>query len=98
MESPEYVQTKLKLQTGASGVSVDVVDGERLEYTLLFDDTVGLDWLVSELGKAFAQVSVGMQRWKIEPQKAGSFAVTVRETDRREDLESDQQSLNQWEQ
>ena len=97
MESPEYVQTKLKLQTGATGVSVDVVDGERLEYTLLFDDTVGLDWLSSELGKAFAQLSVGMQRWKIEPHEDGIFGVTVRETDRREDLESDQQSLYEWE-
>lgn len=97
MESPEYVSTKLKLTAGASDVHREVIDGERLEYRLVFDDDVGFTWLSSELSKAFTDLEVGLQKWEIEP-AANSFVVSVRETERRSDLESDQESLQKWDQ
>ena len=98
MESPEFVQSKLKLRLHAASVSQEVVDGERIQYRLHFNEDIGIDWLVSELDKAFAELDVGLQKWEIEPAGCGGFCVTVRETVRRPDLESDQESLHKWEQ
>ena len=98
MESPEFIQSKLKLRLHAASVSKEVVDGERIQYRLHFNEDIGIDWLVSELGSAFANLNVGLQKWEIEPCDGCAFAITVRETVRRPDLESDQESLHKWEQ
>ena len=99
MTSIEYVSSKLKLSTDADGVETDVIDGERVVYLLYFDKSVGIDWLVAELGKVMADIDIGMQRWKIEPatDNRSGYIVSVRETERRPDLDSDQESLHYFE-
>lgn len=95
MESPERIESRLQLTTEADSVTHHAISGERLEYQLTFIEDVGFMWLNKTLTQLFAELSTPMQKWEIEPADDG-FVVTVRETKRRANLNTEQGGLDEW--
>ena len=94
MTSSELIQTKLNNRTNAV-TSDKEVKNNRWHYQLFLDEMVGWSWLEREVEKVERELDLPLEAYKVGP--ANSFCcVEVREINRREGIDDDQNSLDEF--
>lgn len=99
MTSPEFIQTKLTNLTNAMTSDAEV-ENNRYLYQLVFDENIGWEWLEKQVEKASAEVEPTLEPYKLGPveEAIGVMVVEVREVERREGIDDNQQCLDEFEQ
>lgn len=92
MTDPDFIESKLSIQTNAM-TSDREAKNNRWHYRLVFDENIGWDWFDTQVDKVSVEVGCALEPYKMGP--ANSFMVVeVRELQRREGIDSDQQGLD----
>jgi len=97
MKSNNFIRAKLVNRTNAD-CSDDTVKNNRYYYQLRFEQSIGFDWLQTQVNKTSAETDTALELWKINPSGVNEFEVEVREVGRRADIDSSQHSLKAFEQ
>lgn len=92
MTDANLVQTKLHNQVQANHSKKEVEDSRYL-YQLWFDESIGWDWLYTQVSKVSSKLEVDLELWKIDPLLDYGFVVIVREVDRRPGIDDSQGDL-----
>lgn len=95
MKSPEFIRATLVNRTTAD-CSEQEVKNNRYHYHLRFDEGIGFDWLETQVSKAQSETETSLELWKIRPSGMQSFEVEVREVERREGIDENQNSLDEF--
>lgn len=96
MTPTDYIQTTLVNLTNAMTASSEAKNN-RWHYRLVFDEIIGWDWIEEQIKKASENVEPTLEPYKLGP--AQSFIVVeVREVERREGIDNDQNSLDKFSQ
>lgn len=97
MTSKEFVESKLVNFTQAMDCDVEVRDC-RYYYRLVFDENIGWEWLEKQVEKSSAEVEPTLELYKIGPveEAIGVMVVEVRELERREGIDDNQQGLDSF--
>jgi len=97
MTDPDFIASKLSVQTNASNVTRKGTNN-RWHYQLIFDESIGWDWIVAQVQKVSAALNCVLELYKIYPSsEQSSFIVEVRELTRREGIDSGQHGLDSFE-
>lgn len=96
MKSNNFIRAKLVNRTNAD-CSDDIVKNNRYHYQLRFEESIGFDWLETQVNKTSAETDTALELWKINPSGVNDFEVEVREVGRRKDIDSSQHSLTAFE-
>lgn len=96
MKSPQFIRAKLANRTNAD-CSEQEVKNNRYHYFLKFDQSIGWDWLYSQIKKAEAELGVSLELWEIHPSGMNDFEIEVREVERREGIDTAQRGLDSYE-
>jgi len=97
MKEPEFIGNKLSLQCHAASVGIEHGDDYRVRYTLHFREKCGFDWIETQVNKVSRKFNTDLQMWKIESSDMFSFSISVKEVEKRFDIENDQESLKAFE-
>lgn len=96
MKSSQFIRAKLVSRTNADCSSSEVRNN-RYHYYLRFDDeSIGWDWLDTQISKAQADTDTDLELYKIRPSGVQSFEVEVREVERRQGIDSSQNELTDF--
>lgn len=95
MESAKFIRKKLANRTNSSG-SGKGVKNNRYHYYLYFDESIGWDWLSSQVKKANNELYASLEMWEIHPARKDEFKVEVREVDRRPEIDESQHELEEF--
>lgn len=95
MKSPQFIRAKLVNRTNAD-CSEQEVKNNRYHYSLRFEQSIGWDWLEAQVSKAEAEIETSLELWEIHPSGVADFEVEVREVARREGIDDNQNSLNDF--
>ena len=95
MKSPEFIQTKLEARANASRSSFEVKHN-RYHYSLVFTESIGVSWLYAQVQKASAETETPLELWEVHPGSDATFEAEVRETNRREGIDDNQNSLSSF--
>lgn len=95
MTSKEFIRAKLVNRTNADCSTVEVKNN-RYHYMLKFEQSIGWDWLQSQVEKATHDTDTSLELWEIHPSGVANFEVEVRELARREDIDDQQDSLDSF--
>lgn len=98
MSDPNLIQTKLHNQCQADGSAYSIKNNRYL-YHLRFDDEIGFDWLKTQVGKVSSGVDVTVEPYELSGGcHTGQFELTVREVERRPNIDNEQAGLDSFEQ
>lgn len=96
MKSPEFLRAALVNRTNAD-CSEQEVKNNRYHYHLRFEQSIGWDWLETQVSKVQGETDTRLELWEIHPSGVSDFSVEVREVQRREGIDDDQRGLNEFE-
>lgn len=94
--SKEFVHTKLVNRTNATDSRV-IAKNNRWHYFLVFDESIGWDWVYGQIQKANQELDLSIEQWEIHPSSNGSFEIEIREVERREGIDTSQKGLTAFE-
>lgn len=94
--SPEFIRAKLVARMNAD-CSEQEAKNNRWHYFLRFDESIGWDWLYSQVRKAQAELETDLELWEIHPSGMHSFEVEIREVERRPNIDDNQHGLSDFE-
>jgi hypothetical protein len=95
MKSPQFIRATLVNRTNAD-CSEKEVKNNRYHYHLRFDESIGWDWLETQVSKAQTDTETSLELWEIHPSGMADFEVEVREVQRREGIDDGQNSLDDF--
>jgi len=95
MKSPQLIRAKLVNRTNAD-CSEQEVKNNRYHYFLRFEQSIGWDWLEAQVSKAQAETETSLELWELHPSGVSDFEVEVREVARREGIDENQNSLDEF--
>lgn len=95
-KSKEFIRSRLVNFTNASCSDDDVKDS-RYHYYLKFNESVGFDWIEKQITKCSSEVGRSMELYKIRPSGIHSFEIEVRELERRNQIDENQNYLGEYE-
>lgn len=95
MKSPEFIRAKLVNRTNAN-CSEHEVKNNRYHYGLQFEESIGWDWLVTQVVKASDDTETKLELWEIHPSGVSDFIIEVREVKRREGIDEWQDTLDEF--
>jgi hypothetical protein len=93
--SKEFIRTKLVNRTNAND-SMTEAKNNRWHYYVEFDESIGWDWIKTQIKKAKAELDVQLEVWEIHPSEDGVFEIEIREVDRREGIDNSQSGLSSF--
>jgi len=96
MTSQEFVRAKLVSMTNADCSTVEAKNN-RAHYYLKFDNSIGWEWIETQIYKVNGDLDLTVELYKINPSGMDSFEVEVRELQRRENIDSSQIGLTDFE-
>jgi len=96
MESPEFIRAKLVSRTNAS-CSDQEVKNNRYHFFLRFEESIGLDWLYTQVSKLSKDMEADLELWEVHPSGVNDFEIEIRETERREGIDDSQKGLDSFE-
>jgi hypothetical protein len=94
-ESKEYIRAQLSNRLNAD-CSHTEAKNNRWHYYLKITESIGWDWTYSQVMKADAAMERDIEMWKMHPSGMNSFEIEVREVNRREGIDEDQQGLTDF--
>jgi hypothetical protein len=95
MKSPQFIRAKLVNRTNADCSSVEAKNN-RWHYRLRFEQSIGWDWLEAQILKAQRETETALELWELHPSGVSDFEVEVREVERREGIDDNQNSLDDF--
>lgn len=95
MKSPEFIRATLVNRTNAD-CSEREVKNNRIHYHLKFEQSIGWDWLQGQVVKVQSDTDTKLELWEINPSGFNDFEVEVREIARREGIDENQNSLDEF--
>lgn len=95
MKSPQFIRATLVNRTNAD-CSKHEVKNNRYHYHLRFEKSIGWDWLETQVTKASNDTETSLELWEIHPSGVSDFAIEVREVARREGIDEQQNSLDDF--
>lgn len=95
MKSPQFIRAKLVNRTNAD-CSTQEVKNNRYHYRLRFEQSIGWDWLETQVSKAESETATSLELWELHPSGVSDFEVEVREVARREGIDENQNSLDEF--
>lgn len=96
MNSPQFIRAKLVSRTNAD-CSEQEVKNNRWHYFLKFEQSIGWEWLYSQVRKTSNEIETPLELWEIHPSGVNDFEVEVREVERREGIDDSQRGLDSFE-
>lgn len=94
MNDPNYIETKLSIQTNSAD-SEHYVSNNRYYYRLLFKESIGWDWLDKQVSKVAGKTETSLEPYKLDTGEGG-FVCIVRELERREHIDDQQHGLGEF--
>lgn len=95
MVSSEFIRATLVNRTNAD-CSEQEVKNNRYHYHLRFEQSIGWDWLETQVSKAQSETETALELWEVHPSGVQDFEVEVRELERREGIDENQNSLDEF--
>lgn len=95
MPSEMYIRSQLVNFTNADD-SESEAKNNRIHYSLSFDESIGWDWIETQVYKCSSKVGLPLEPYKLRPGDE-SFTVEVREVERREAIDESQHGLSEYE-
>lgn len=91
------VQNRLARQTGAWGSGYTQDDSSMVIYRLLYRDTIGFDWLKSQVKEVAEEMNEPLQMWQLDGVEQGVFELTVKELEPRHEIDDNQSGFGDFE-
>lgn len=95
MNSPQNVRAVLVNITNAD-CSKHEAKNNRYHYYLKFEQSIGFDWLSTQITKVNNEVDPRLEMWEIHPSGLNDFEVELREVARREGIDDGQIGLDEF--